>query len=255
MDILPKEPAIPLLAGYVYKRSDPDKAVNAFTEVLNRDPNVVTAYTNRGFVYNDLHKPALAAADFEESLKRQPNDAEAHMGLAFAEAQSAPSAGGSSSRLRLAGRIAGDSELVHTIRATAYGREGMLTKSAQEYRSALKFDPNDGLLYLNLGNIFFAQRRYHKAIDQLQTAEEHLPAEPFGFMRLWPQPTPRRIIARKPLRNIRLADQYSAQPQSTEVVKKRKWERSLAQSLSEIYACHRRSSEHPRRYAGGNGPL
>ena len=153
MDAFPTEPNIPLLAGYVYKRSDPDKAVSAFTEALRRDSTVATAYTNRGFVYNDLHKPALAASDFQASLKLRPNDASAHLGLAFAELnlhhpQEAIR------QTQFAEAIAGDSEVVHTIRATAYGREGMLTKSAQEYNSALKFDPNDGLLYLSLGRYF-----------------------------------------------------------------------------------------------------
>jgi tetratricopeptide (TPR) repeat protein len=86
MDVFPAEPDIPLLAGYVYKHSgNLDKAVAGFTEALRRDPSVMTAYTNRGFVYNDLHKPGLAAADFEASLKLRPNDAETHMGLAFAD--------------------------------------------------------------------------------------------------------------------------------------------------------------------------
>ena len=46
----------------------------------------------------------------------------------------------------------GDSKDLHVIRATAYGREDMLTKAAQEYKAALKFAPNDGALHIGLGN-------------------------------------------------------------------------------------------------------
>ncbi len=174
-DLFPKEPDIPLLAGYYYKQQDDlDEAVANFTEALNRDPNVVTAYTNRGYVYNDLHQPAKAESDFEEAVKREPNNVEAHMGLAFAELnlhhwQAAIH------QTELAESIAGDSELVHTIRATAYGREGLLTKSAAEYTAALKFDPTDGALYLGIGNIYFAQRRYREAVTQLDVATKYLP--------------------------------------------------------------------------------
>jgi tetratricopeptide (TPR) repeat protein len=209
MDVFPKEPDIPLLAGYVYKHSgDLDQAVAGFTEALERDPKVVTAYTNRGFVYNDLHKPALAAADFEMSLKLQPNDAEPHMGLAFAELnlhhpQEAIE------QTELAEAIAGDSELVHTIRATAYGREGMLTKSAEEYRSALKFDPNDGSLYLGLANILFAQRRYSEASAQLQSAAEHLPNDP-SIYALMARANAELHNREETLRDVRLADESAA---------------------------------------------
>jgi tetratricopeptide (TPR) repeat protein len=41
--VLPKEPDIPLLAGYVHKQAgDLDQAQEDFTEALERDPNVVT---------------------------------------------------------------------------------------------------------------------------------------------------------------------------------------------------------------------
>jgi tetratricopeptide (TPR) repeat protein len=183
-DVFPKEPDIPLLAGYVYKHDgDLDKAVQYFTEALDRDPNVVTAYTNRGYVLNDLHQPERAAADFEEAIKREPKNVEAHMGLAFAELNlNHPQE--AVRQTQLAEAIAGDSELVHTIRATAYGREGLLTKAAGEYHAALKFDPNDGTLYLGLGNIYFAERRYQQSVDELQTAAKFLPenAEIYAMM-------------------------------------------------------------------------
>jgi len=230
MDLFPKEPDIPLLAGYVYKHGGQlDEAVNAFTEALDRDPNVTTAYTNRGFVYNDLHKPDLAAADFEKSLLREPNDAEAHMGLAFAELnlhhpQEAIR------QTELAEAIAGDSELLHTVRATAYGREGMLTKSAQEYHAALKFDPNDGSLYLGLGNIYFAQRRYSQAVVELQAANRHLPADA-SIYALMARAHAALHNREETLRDISMADKYAAQPSGSA----KKNDISEPSTVSDIY--------------------
>jgi tetratricopeptide (TPR) repeat protein len=173
--ILPKEPDIPLLAGYVHKHQEQlEQARQDFTDTLNRDPNIVTAYVNRGYVENDLHQPRAAAADFESALKLESDNGEAHLGLAYAYLDlHKPQAALMQTQL-VEGEM-GDSKLIHLIRATAYGREGMLTKAAGEYRAALKFTPNDGALYLGLGDTLYAQRRYHDAIDELQIAEKFSP--------------------------------------------------------------------------------
>src|SRR5262249_27507693 len=84
-DILPNEPTLPLLAGYVYKHNrDLAQAEAAFTRSIERDPKVTTAYVNRGFVLHDQRKGADAAKDFEVALRLEPNNGEAHLGLAYA---------------------------------------------------------------------------------------------------------------------------------------------------------------------------
>ena len=84
---------------------------------------------------------------------------------------------------QLAEKAMGDSQLVHVVRATAYGREGMLTKAVDEYRAALKFTPNDGSLHLGLGNALFAERRYHDAVNELLIAQKFIPARTRWFTR------------------------------------------------------------------------
>ena len=175
LNIFPKEPDIPLLEGYVHKHQGlSEQARQDFTEALNRDPNVVTAYVNRGYMLNDLHQAEAAASDFESALKREPDNGEAHLGLAYASLDlHKPQAA-----LRQAGlaeNALGDSRDIHVIRATAYGRQDMLIKAADEYRAALKFTPDDGALHLGLGNTLFAQRQYHQAIDELQIAAKDSP--------------------------------------------------------------------------------
>ena len=169
-DLFPKEPDIPLLAGYVHKHAGKsDLALKDFTEVLTRDPNVVTAYVNRGYVLNDLHQPSAAASDFATAIKLEPKNGEAHLGLAYSDLDT-HRLSGAVRESQLAEQIMGDSEPVHLIRATAYGQEGMLTKATTEYLAALKFSPNDGSLHLALGSTLFSERHYHQAIDEIQTA-------------------------------------------------------------------------------------
>lgn len=175
MDVLPKEPDIPLLAGYVYKyRGERERAVEAFTTAIDRDPSVTTAYVNRGFVRNDLGQPKLAAADFQQALKQEPDNGQAHLGLAFSELALDHSGEAVRQSFR-AEKLLGDSQAVHIIRATAYGREGILDGAAEEYRAALRFTPRDGSLHLGLAQVLFANRHYHQAIAQLQTADKYLP--------------------------------------------------------------------------------
>ncbi len=179
--ILPKEPDIPLLAGYVHKQAGQlDQAQKDFTEALARDPNMVTAYVNRGYVLKDLHQPEAAASDFEAALKRDPKNGEAHLGLAYASLDShRPRI--ALRQVQLAEEEMGDSMPVHLIRATAYGQNGMLTKSATEYRVALKYSPNDGALHLALADTLYSLREYHEAIEELQTAQKLSPDDPLVY--------------------------------------------------------------------------
>lgn len=177
-DVFPKEPDIPLLAGYVHKHDGQmELARQDFTEALQRDPNAETAYVNLGYVLNDLHEPAAAAANFESAIKREPKDGEAHLGLAYSNLDLHKPAA-ALREVQLAQEEMGDSEPIHLIRATAYGREGMLSRAASEYRAALKFDPNDGGLYFGLGNTLFSERRYRQAISELEKAQKFSPNDP-----------------------------------------------------------------------------
>jgi Flp pilus assembly protein TadD len=175
--ILPKEPDIPLLQGYVHKsRGLSEQARQDFTETLVRDPEVVTAYVNRGYMLNDMHQSRAAADDFQSALKREPDNGEAHLGLAYANLE-LHKPQGALQEAALAERALGDSRDLHVIRATAYGRQDMLIKAAGEYRAALKFTPDDGALHLGLGNTLFAERQYHEAIDELEAAVKDSPDE------------------------------------------------------------------------------
>jgi tetratricopeptide (TPR) repeat protein len=206
--ILPKEPDIPLLAGYVHKHEGlNEQARQDFTEALDRDPNVVTAYVNRGYLLNDLHQAQAAATDFESALSREPNNGEAHLGLAYANLDlHKPEA--ALRQADLAERALGDSRDLHLIRATAYGRQNMLIKAANEYRAALKFTPDDGALHLGLGNTLFAERQYHNAIDELEIAikDSANNAEAYGLLaRSYANLQDRD----QTLRYVQLAEQYT----------------------------------------------
>ncbi len=179
--ILTKEPDIPLLAGYVEKHDNNLNEARAdFTEAIERDPNITTAYVNRGYILHDLHQPRAAENDFETALRQDSKNSEAHMGLAYASLDlHKPQSALREVNLAIVGM--GDTLPVHLIRATAYGQEGALTKSANEYRAALKFAPNDGELHMALASTLYALRHYHDAVDELQLASRLSPSDPLIY--------------------------------------------------------------------------
>ena len=181
MNVLPKEADIPLLAGYVYKHNGQSElAEQAFSEAIRRDPQIETAYVNRGYMLNDLHDPQSAEADFETALKMEPGDGQAHLGLAYSSLDLHKN-GVALRQSGMAEKSMGNIRDVHVIRATAFGNEGLLSKATTEYRAALKFTPNDGMLRLGLGNALLALRRYHAAIDELDLAAQYEPDDPTPY--------------------------------------------------------------------------
>ncbi len=208
-DVFPKEPDIPLLAGYVYKH-DRNLRVGRRRILPRRSSAIQTS------------SPPIPIADScsttfvsprgqrrisSKPSSREPKNGEAHMGLAFAELNLRhPQA--AVRQTQLAEEVLGDSELIHVIRATAYGREGLLTKSAAEYRAALRFDPDDGSLYLGLANVFFAQRHYKDAIVQLQIAQKLLPEDPSVYA-LLARASANLGDREQTLHYVQLAEQYA----------------------------------------------
>ena len=176
--ILPKEPDLPLLAGYVHKSSQLlNEAADDFSRAIDLGPTIVTAYVNRGYVYNDLQNAEGATADFERALKLDPKDGEAHLGLAFAQLE-LHHGKAALEQTDIAEKLLGESGSTHLARATAYRQQGLLAKSEKEYRAALKYSPDDLKLQLALADTLYHMRRYDESVKVLTTALRLSPDDP-----------------------------------------------------------------------------
>jgi tetratricopeptide (TPR) repeat protein len=192
-NILPKDQDIPLLQGYVEKHYKQNPAALAdFAEVIRRNPDVETAYVNRGYIMNDLHEAKDAATNFDDAIHLEPHDGDAHLGLAFADLELKDSEGALHESY-LAQKYMGNKdsvlENVHEIRATAYGDEDFLSKAESEYRAALKYAPRNNkallaTLHSDLGNTLFGEQRYHRSIAQLEIANQLAPATAYNYAML-----------------------------------------------------------------------
>ena len=176
-NVLPKEPDIPLLAGYVYKHNgDAVRAQEEFTKSIERGPNVATAYVNRGYVLHDQRKGVQAEADFNTALTIDPNNGEAHLGLAYADLD-LHHARAALEQVKLAEKAMGDSVAIHLIRGTAYGSEGLLKREVAEYRIAAQRDPTNAKIHVAIASALYVLRAYQEAINELQQSDKLSPGD------------------------------------------------------------------------------
>ena len=179
--ILPNEPNFPLLEGHVHKQQALlDQAVDDYSRALKRDPKMVEAYVNRGYVENDLQNAEAALADFDQALKSQPNNGSARLGAAFSDLE-LHRAHASLDQVGQAEKILGASAATHEVKATAYRQLRQLQKAETEYRAAITMAPSDQSLHVALADTLYYEHKYRPAIDQLTIAIREEPDDPFLY--------------------------------------------------------------------------
>ena len=182
--VLPKEANFPLLSGYVKKHRELlPQAIDDFTRAMERDPQMVEAYVNRGYVLNDMQNAEEAAEDFNHALKLSPNDGVAHLGIAFSylELRRPKLALEHAEKAR---KLMGDSAPTHLAMAGAYRQQQLFGRAADEYRAALKLAPTDQTLHLALADVLFHEHRYNDSADEYKEALAASPEDPFLYAQL-----------------------------------------------------------------------
>ncbi|HVH88661.1 MAG TPA: tetratricopeptide repeat protein, partial [Terriglobales bacterium] len=179
--LLPQEPNFPLLQGHVHKQQGLlDQAVDDYGRALKRDPKMVEAFVNRGYVENDLQDAEAAIADFDQALKLQPNNGSARLGAAFSNLELHRSHA-ALDQITQAEKILGPSAATHEAKATAYRQLRQLQKAETEYRAAITMTPSDESLHIALADTLYYEHKYRPAIDQLTIAIREAPDDPFLY--------------------------------------------------------------------------
>ncbi len=182
--ILPNEPNFPLLTGHVHKHSQLlDESVEDYTRAIERDPKMVEAYVNRGYVLNDMQDAQQASQDFDTALKLSPNNGVAHLGLAFSDLE-LRRAKEALEQANEAQKLMGESGATDLAKATAYRQQHLLSSAEQAYRAALKFAPNDLTLHLALADTLYDMRRYQDSINALNDALSLSPDDPLIYAQM-----------------------------------------------------------------------
>jgi len=179
--MLPQEPNFPLLQGHVHKQQGLlDKAADDYGRALKRDPKMVEAFVNRGYVENDLQDADAAIADFNQALKFQPNNGSARLGAAFSNLELHRSHA-ALDQVAQAEKILGVSAATHEVKATAYRQLRQLQKAETEYRAAITMSPSDVSLHTALADTLYYEHKYKPAIDQLTIAIREQSDDPFLY--------------------------------------------------------------------------
>jgi tetratricopeptide (TPR) repeat protein len=182
--ILPKEANFPLLAGHVHRQSELlQQAIDDFTRAIEKDPQMVEALVNRGYVRNNMQDAQAAIRDFEPAIKISPDNGVARLGLAYSYLQLHQSREALEETDR-AEKLTGEIGATHMARATAYRQMRVLNKAEGEYRLALKFAPDDLRVYEALADTLYHAHRFSQAITELNTALRLSPDDPYIYANL-----------------------------------------------------------------------
>ena len=173
--ILPKEANFPLLAGHVHKQNQLlGEGVDDYSRAIERDPNMVDAYVNRGYVRNDTQDAEDAIKDFETALRLSPDNGVAHLGMAFSQLE-LHHGRMALVEVELAAKQLGESGATHLARATAYRQQRLMRPAEREYLAAIQVAPDDLKLQLALAD---TQDREHHYLDSVHTLNSALRLSP-----------------------------------------------------------------------------
>ena len=205
--IITNDRDLPLIAGYLHARDGQKReAVADFTRALDRDPKMATGYVNRGFMLNDLKEASKASVDFHIAIRLQPDYAEAHLGLAYADLQlHRPQQ--ALIQLNAVQRLQGKSRSWHLARAEAFRQEQDFAHAEPEYRVALQEKPDDFSTQLQYADTLYRMRRFPQAITALEVAQK-LEPENAQVYALRAQVYAKEGSREPALRDIQMAEKY-----------------------------------------------
>jgi tetratricopeptide (TPR) repeat protein len=205
--IITNDRDLPLIAGYLHARDGQKReAVADFTRALDRDPKMATGYVNRGFMLNDLKEASKAAVDFHIAIRLQPDYAEAHLGLAYADLQlHRPQQ--ALIQLNAVQRLQGKSRSWHLARAEGFRQEQDFAHAEPEYRVALQEKPDDFSMQVQYADTLYRLRRFSQAITALEVAQK-LEPENAQVYALRAQVYAKEGSREPALRDIQMAEKY-----------------------------------------------
>ena len=154
-----------------YELGEHKKAIEDYTTAIVQNPKYVTAYNNRGFTYNKFGEYAKAIEDFTKAIDLDPKDATAYNNRGFAHddlGEYAKAIEDYNTAIKLNPRY----EAAYNNRGFTYNKLGEYAKAIEDFTKAIDLDPKDAVAYSNRGLAYNGLREYTKAIQDCTKAIE-----------------------------------------------------------------------------------
>ena len=145
-------------------------AIEAYSYVVELNPNNAVAYNNRGLAYYEKGEIELAIKDYNKAIKLSSNYAFAYInrGIAYRKKGDADLA---IKDYNKAIKLDSNDADTYYNRGNVYNDNGEIDLAIKDYNKAIKLDPNVAAIYCNRGNAYLkkgdadlAIKDYNKAI-------------------------------------------------------------------------------------------
>ncbi len=160
-----------LAEGYLgYKNQDVDQlnqSIDDLNQAIQLDPQLYTAYNNRGYVNLLLGNADQALADFSQSIEINPNYVRAYNNRAYIYLEVTKDLQAALDDANKAIELDPTNALAYNNRGTAYQYMGDLDKAIPDYNQAIQLDPATPLYYASRGLAYAEQGNTQAAVDDL----------------------------------------------------------------------------------------
>ena len=148
-----------------------DKAIEAYSHVIKRNPRYPVAYNNRGSAYGDKGDLEKAIKDFSKAIELKPDFAEVYCnrGSTYSRKEDLEKA---MKDFDKAIELKPDFTEAYTNRGNAYSKKEDLESAIQDYDQAIKLKSDDATAYYNRGRAYNHKGDLEKAIKDYSKAIE-----------------------------------------------------------------------------------
>ena len=148
-----------------------DKAIEAYSHVIERTPHYATVYNNRGNAYSNRGELDRAIADYNQAIKINPELAAVYYNRG-ADYHSKGAYDRAITDYNQAIKLDSEFAEAYNNRGNAYSNRGELDRAIADYNQAIKINPELVVTYNNRGNAYRDKGVYDLAITDYNKAIE-----------------------------------------------------------------------------------
>ena len=157
-----------------HQRGDFDSAIKDYTEAIERNPDLVAPYNNRGNAYGAKGDHDRAIQDYNKAIELNPDGAAAYYNRGLAYGTKGDHDRAIQDYTKAIERNLDDAA-AYNNRGLAYGAKDDHDRAIQDYNKAIERNPDDAAAYYNRGNAYGTKDDHDRAIQDYTKAIERNP--------------------------------------------------------------------------------